>query len=338
MTLRQPPITVVIPTYNAAAFIKPTLDSLTAQTFTDFTVLVVDDGSRDDTCGIIERHGFPSLRLVRNPSNLGCVQTLARCVELATDEILVFLCHDDILSPNALERIVGAFHDPAVGAVTRPLFWFEGDQINRPNRVVRPIDSRRDTLIRATDDARHLRGLIETLGQASGLGFRRKFMTVPFSDDVFTVHIQAFLGILREHPVVLLSDYIVAVRTETSQSRTVSAVYETSPLESWDRMLRRVFPEPRFAHTLHACRRVICTKNDVGLVQVKCSGGQRKLLREIAVSLRVWPGNLIRPHFWLWCLITLILPRGFLRRTIDRLKNLLGPRLATGIRLAGSAD
>ena len=106
-------------------------------------------------------------------------------------------------------------------------------------------------------------------------------------------------------------------------------------MESWDTMLRKVFSEPHFARTLHHCRKVICTKNDVGLVQVKCAGGQKTLLREIWVSIRLWPINLFRPHFLLWCFITLVMPRRLLRSTIDRLKNILGPRLASDVRLAG---
>jgi hypothetical protein len=330
-----PRITVAIPTYNAAAFLQATLDSLSAQTHQDFEVLVVDDASRDETCALVERHGFPSLRIHRNPTNRGCTHTIPLCAQLATHDLLVYLCHDDLLAPNALAHIAGAFRDPSIGAVTRPLFWFEGDRLDHPLRVVRPFSEQQDTVIRINDEESKLHSLITTLGQLSALGFRRSMMTVPFTNDVFTVHIQAFLGVFREHPVVMLSDYVLAVRSETSQSRTLGSIYRRSPLLSWDEMLKSVFSDPRHAHALHACRRTICTENDVGLIQVKCTGGMRALLQEIGVSIRVWPMNAIRPHFLFWCLVTLLLPRRWLRWSIDRLKQILGPRVAAGVRLSG---
>ncbi len=329
----RPLVTVAIPTYNAAGFIKPTLDSLSTQTYTNYETLVVDDASSDDTCAIIEHYGFSSLRTIRNKVNRGCTYTIPLCAELARGEILVYLCHDDILSPIALERIVSAFRNPEIGANTRPYFFFEGTVYDCPNRVAPPLDPHHDVIVHFDDNYHTIHGLVQTLGQLSAMAFRKSFMKVPFSKDVFTVHVQAFLGILCEHPVVALSDYILAVRTDTSQSRSVPKIYQTSPLESWDRMLHRVFHEPRYARTLHYCRKVICTNNDIGLVQIKCAGGQLALLREIWISIKVWPMNTIRPFFLFWSFITLLMPRKMLRKTIDWLKNLIGPRIYRDVKL-----
>jgi glycosyltransferase involved in cell wall biosynthesis len=329
MSAYQPLVTVAIPSYNAAKFIRPTLDSLSAQTYRKIEVVLVDDGSTDDTVAIVEAQGFERLIVARNEKNLGCCGTIQRCATLGSGEILYFLCHDDILSPVAVERAVAAFANPAVGATTRPYYFFEGPDYLKANRAVRPLAPGQDVLIDGTEDYPVIHKLVETLGQLSGLGFRRSMMTTPFSDDVFTVHGQAFLGVLRDHPVVYIGDYILGVRTETSQSRTLSKIYVDSPLQTWADMFYRVFPERRFDNLRRHCLRHMATGNDVGLVQLKTTSGQRDLLREIRVYLKVWPGNWFRPTFWFWVLITVLIPSWPLRRLIDRLKQMIGPTLTT---------
>jgi len=331
--MHHPLVTIAIPTYNAASFISATLDSISAQTYKNYEVLVVDDGSKDQTCEIIEKHGFPVLQLCQNSKNLGCVATIARCAELAKGEIIVFLCHDDILAPVALERMIEAFQDPEVGAVTRSYFWFQGNQVNQAIRFTSSIEEK-ILKMDARANYHQVGKLLETLGQLSGLGFRKRLMNVPFSPHVFTVHIQPFLGILRDHSVAYIGDYLVAVRTETSQSRSLPSIYQVSPLESWLIMIDFVFADVRFKTIRKNCRKVICTQNDVGLVQIKCSKGQEATLREIWFSLRAWPLNLIRPSFLFWSLVVLCMPASLLRMILDKLKAFIGPRLNPMIKLA----
>lgn len=338
MSAYRPFVTIAIPTYNSARFIKPTLDSISTQSYENFEVLVVDDGSTDETCEIIRGHGFDRLRIVSNDRNRGCVYTVARCAELAEGEILTYLCHDDLFSPIAVERMVGAFEDPRVGATTRGYYWFQDLDWRRANRVIRPLKLGQDITVTGDADYHTIWKVLETLGQVSGLGFRRAWMTTPFSDDIFTVHIQAFLGVMREHPITYIGDYLVAVRIETSQSRTLRSVYDRSPLATWDEMFGRVFPGIEYSTLRRSCRRAMATENDVGLVQVKCTGGQRALLREIWVSLKLWPQNLARPKFLACVLLTFVLPPLKLRRFVDWMKNSVGARMAADARLAGTTD
>ncbi len=60
------PISVVMPVYNGAAHIRECLDSILHQTFHDFEVLIVDDGSTDNTCDIILSYNDSRIRLIRN--------------------------------------------------------------------------------------------------------------------------------------------------------------------------------------------------------------------------------------------------------------------------------
>ncbi|MCX5796564.1 MAG: glycosyltransferase family A protein [Elusimicrobia bacterium] len=113
--MRAPLFSVVIPAYNAAAFIEKTLDSVRAQTLQDYEIIVVDDGSRDDTKGVVDRwlarHSQPG-RCIRqeNKKIAGARNTGIRAA--AADHIAL-LDHDDLWYPEKLAAVAAAFRaDP----------------------------------------------------------------------------------------------------------------------------------------------------------------------------------------------------------------------------------
>lgn len=60
------PISICMPVYNRAQFIKECIDHILQQTFKDFELLIVDDGSSDETCKIIMSYDDPRIRLIQN--------------------------------------------------------------------------------------------------------------------------------------------------------------------------------------------------------------------------------------------------------------------------------
>jgi len=98
------------------------LEALAAQTFPDLEIVVVDDGSRDETPSMLERFRaeHPETRLVvlRNDRNRGANTSRNRGVLAATGELVAFLDSDCIARPDWIERLVDAFSDETVGAVT----------------------------------------------------------------------------------------------------------------------------------------------------------------------------------------------------------------------------
>lgn len=101
---RRPRVSVVIPAFQSAARIGRTLSRLQQQTFTDFEVIVVNDGSTDDTSGVV-RHAIehdPRIRLVEQP-NGGIAVARNRGIEAAGSDVLAFLDDDDLWLPRKLE-------------------------------------------------------------------------------------------------------------------------------------------------------------------------------------------------------------------------------------------
>ena len=113
--MAAPRVSVVIPAWNAAAFIIKTLSTVAEQTFTDYELIVVDDGSSDDTKLVVDR--FLKERSLRgrcirqeNKKIAGARNTGIRAAEA---EYISFLDHDDLWFPTKLERVMAEFdaHD-----------------------------------------------------------------------------------------------------------------------------------------------------------------------------------------------------------------------------------
>ena len=102
----QPKVTVIMPAYNAAQFIEAAIRSVIAQTVTDWELLVIDDGSRDDTCKIVEALSAQDSRvqLLRNAHNMGVANTRNRGLSLCRGEFAAFLDSDDIWLPEKLQK------------------------------------------------------------------------------------------------------------------------------------------------------------------------------------------------------------------------------------------
>jgi GT2 family glycosyltransferase len=99
-----PRVSVLMATYNGANYIARSIDSVLAQSFSDFELIVADDGSSDDTLQILESFTDPRLRVLRNPRNMGVVATRNRCFAEARGDYVALLDHDDLMRPRRLER------------------------------------------------------------------------------------------------------------------------------------------------------------------------------------------------------------------------------------------
>ena len=125
--MRPVTVSICIPTYNGARYLASCLDSALAQTFTDFEVVVVDDGSTDGTLEIVQRYAESDerVRVWKNARNLGLVANWNRCVEVASGEWVKFLFQDDLLEPSCLEGMLRASRSGVDLVVARRGLIFE---------------------------------------------------------------------------------------------------------------------------------------------------------------------------------------------------------------------
>ncbi len=101
-----PKVTVFIPVFNREKYIGKTLESILTQSFSNFELLVVDDGSTDRSVEIIQSYNDPRIRLHCNPTNLGIPTTRNKGLELARGHYIALLDSDDVSDPRRLEKQV----------------------------------------------------------------------------------------------------------------------------------------------------------------------------------------------------------------------------------------
>ncbi len=107
----NPAVSVVIPTYNRAHVLGRALKSVLAQTFDDFEVLVVDDGSTDDTEDLVTAFGDSRIRYLAQSENRGVGAARNRGLREARGEFVAFLDSDDEWHPKKLDRQIAVFRD-----------------------------------------------------------------------------------------------------------------------------------------------------------------------------------------------------------------------------------
>lgn len=99
--MKTPQISVCIPMYNAAQYIGECLDSVLSQTFTDYEVVVIDDGSTDASCAIVETYHDERIRLVRKEHNY--IATINSLFEEARGKYVARMDADDVMYPHRLQ-------------------------------------------------------------------------------------------------------------------------------------------------------------------------------------------------------------------------------------------
>ena len=97
-------ITVFVPVYNREKYISDTINSVLNQSYKDFELLIINDGSTDSTSNIITQFSDPRIRQLHNPSNLGLAETRNRGLLEAKGEYIALLDSDDLMAENRLKK------------------------------------------------------------------------------------------------------------------------------------------------------------------------------------------------------------------------------------------
>lgn len=115
MTSTRPRVSIGLPVYNGATYLAHTLDTILAQTYTDFELIISDNASTDETQAICEdyRQRDARIRYVRNKTNLGAAANYNHVFALARGDYFKWNGHDDPLAPAFLERCVAVLDSDA---------------------------------------------------------------------------------------------------------------------------------------------------------------------------------------------------------------------------------
>lgn len=128
-----PHVSLIVPAYNQGGFVAETLDSLLAQDFTDREIIVLDDGSTDDTPAVLSR--YSGMVTVVRHDNMGENRTVNRGLEMARGRILCVVNADDPLLPGAVSETVGQLRRDAEAIAAYP-DWNEIDHVGHLLRTL----------------------------------------------------------------------------------------------------------------------------------------------------------------------------------------------------------
>jgi glycosyltransferase involved in cell wall biosynthesis len=120
-------ISVIIPAYNASSYIVETIESVLNQTYQNIEIIVVDDGSTDDTVAIVNER-FPSVSIFHQENSGGCSSPRNKGIELATGAFINVFDADDRMLPDKLESQMAFLEsNPIVDIVFCDYINFSGD-------------------------------------------------------------------------------------------------------------------------------------------------------------------------------------------------------------------
>jgi hypothetical protein len=118
-------VSIIITSYNYGRFLKSTIDSALQQTYSHIEVIVVDDGSTDNSADIIREYGNKVIAILKE--NAGQASSFNTGFSQCKGDVIIFLDSDDLILSTAVENIVKKFEGPHVSKVHWPLYKIDVD-------------------------------------------------------------------------------------------------------------------------------------------------------------------------------------------------------------------
>lgn len=224
-------ISVLMGIYNCAPTLAEALDSLLAQTYQNFKVIMCDDGSRDNTIEVAQSYvnKFPEkFILIRNENNMGLNFTLNHCLEYADTEYCARMDGDDISLPDRFQKEVDFLDNhPEYSIVSGPMIYFDEDGEFRKGKgkgEVKAID-----FIHGTPFC-HAPCIVRTEAykKVGGYTVDKKLLRVEDYHLWFKMYKAGFKGYMLPEPIYAMRDDRNAV-----SRRTYSKRINVSRVMSW---------------------------------------------------------------------------------------------------------
>ena len=211
--------------YNCASTLQEALDSLYAQTFQDFEIIMCDDGSVDDTyqVALCNQQKYPNIVLLKNEKNLGLNQTLNNCLAVARGEYIARMDGDDRSLPTRFEQEVKFLDEhPEYAIVSGPMNYFDENGIFRRGKgrgEVKPKDFVKGSpFCHAPCMVRH-----EAYDAVGGYSVDEKLLRVEDYHLWFKMYAAGYKGYNLREPVYEMRDDRDAYKRRTWRARVNQA-------------------------------------------------------------------------------------------------------------------
>jgi glycosyltransferase involved in cell wall biosynthesis len=205
-TFPAPRVSVLMTMFNADAYLRPAIESLLAQSYRDFELIIVNDGSTDGSAAVVEGFADPRIRPVHNEGNRGQTACLNQGLALARGEFVARQDADDLSHPDRLRRQMRFLDDhPGIA-----LLGANAEQIDGSGRPLGRTDLPRDA------PAIRWANLFDNSLLHSAVIFRAKVISEEFGDYDESFHCSQdyalFSRVARQHGVANLAEPLISIR------------------------------------------------------------------------------------------------------------------------------
>ena len=145
-----PTVSVVIPTYNRARFVKRAVDSVLAQSFQEFEIIIVDDGSTDDTAQVLDKLDDPRIKSIRLAGNSGASVARNEGIRASKAEFIAFLDSDDEWLSTKLQKQLDLIRKSDQVGVVNCGVIVKDDSGNESRRLLKKLQGKVPLTILAT--------------------------------------------------------------------------------------------------------------------------------------------------------------------------------------------
>jgi glycosyltransferase involved in cell wall biosynthesis len=265
MSRAMPKVSVCIPVYNCAAYIESTVESVLAQTFADFELIIVDNHSSDGTTTMIAEwiHRDPRIQVYFNEQIADMQNNWNRTIAHARGEYIKLLPADDLIYPSCLQEQVALLDDPAnrqVGIVgcARDIINAEGKKL---------MTRRFAGLAGLTSGKRAIGKIIRSgtnpLGEPGSILFRRELLerTGLFDGSIpYVIDLDLWVRLLQHSDLYMFSQALCAFRLSPNSESVNTANRHQS---DYRRFIARLAARPEFGLSPGDARmgRAMCTLN-----------------------------------------------------------------------------
>lgn len=173
-------VDILLSTFNGSSYLRDQLDSIIAQTFSCYRVLIRDDGSSDGTCELLRNYSaiHTEIEIVEYGTNLGVTKSFAKLLSYSDAEIIIFCDQDDVWKPEKLAKFISVFQEEEKrsGVASPCLIVSEmecidgsGDKINRLFSDIHSINLAHSEFSRL---------LLQNVVTGAACGFNKSLLTI----------------------------------------------------------------------------------------------------------------------------------------------------------------
>lgn len=275
--MNTPRVSIVTPLHNAARFVRESIASLVAQSFTDFELLVIDDGSTDDGPAIVRGLTDERIRLLTTAQNLGPAAARNLGLDAAHGAFIAFADADDLAQPHRLAlQLTLLDHEPALGFIGSKVEVIDADAAptgelwgyTGPDAQLAPTLLFRNVLATST-----------LVFRRDAIGSARFRTDLPVASDY-----ELWTRLARTSAGRVLPDPLVKYRAHPANlTHRKQALAEDSLREIAAAQLRALRIEPTFDDltlhrrlaTCHECSREFVERAEKWLLRLRCADGAR---------------------------------------------------------------